>query len=87
MHLATSQAKTELLKYAVGEYLDGKASLSELVRKTGLDVPTIMEEVARTSGKDTRAIEGFLSAVKTLSRVNKDPEFYKLAEKATSQES
>jgi len=81
-HLATSQAKKELLDYAVGEYRAGKASLSELAKKTGLDVPTIMDEVARVTGEDKRAVEGFLSAVKTLSEANNAPEFYTLAVKA-----
>lgn len=80
--LATSQAKRELLSYAVGRYLEGKASLSELAKKTGLDVPTIMDEVARVTGQDKRAVESFLSAVKTLSKVNNDPELYNLAVKA-----
>jgi hypothetical protein len=78
-HLATSQAKKELLDYAVGEYRAGRASLSELAKKTGLDVPTIMEEVARVTGEDKQALEGFLSAVKTLSQENDDPELYALA--------
>ena len=77
--LATSQAKQELLDYAVREYLEGKASLSELAKKTRLDVPTIMNEVARVRGEDKQAVEGFLSAVKALSELNNDPEFYKLA--------
>jgi hypothetical protein len=80
--LAKDQAKRELLQYAAGEYLEGKASLSELAKKTGLDVPTIMDEIARTKGGEKRAIEAFLSAVETLSKVKKDPEFYKLAVKA-----
>lgn len=82
-HLATSQAKKELLDYTVGEYRAGRASLSELAKKTGLDVPTIMEEVAKVTGDDKRAVEGFLSAVKTLSRENDDPELYKLAVNAS----
>jgi hypothetical protein len=82
-HLATSQAKKELLDYTVGEYRTGRASLSELAKKTGLDVPTIMEEVAKVTGDDKRAVEGFLSAVKTLSRENDDPELYKLAVNAS----
>ena len=81
-HLATNLAKKELLDYAVQTYLEGKASLSELAKKTGLDVPTIMDEVARVSGEDKRAVEAFLSVVKTLSQLNKDPEFYDLAVKA-----
>jgi hypothetical protein len=77
--LAKDQAKKELLDYATGEYLEGNASLSELAKKTGLDVPTIMNEIARIKGGEKRAIEAFLSAVETLSKVKKDPEFYKLA--------
>ena len=77
--LATHQAKQELLIYAAQAYLEGKASLSELATQTGLDMPTIMEELARITGEDTRAVDGFLSAVKTLSQVHNDPEFYTLA--------
>ncbi len=80
--LAKDQAKKELLNYAAGEYLEEKASLSELAKKTGLDVPTIMDEVARIKGGEKRAVEAFLSAVETLSKLNKDPEFYNLAVKA-----
>jgi len=80
--LAKDQAKRELLDYATGEYLEGKASLSELAKKTGLDVPTIMDEIVKIKGDDKRAVEAFLSAVETLSRVNQDPEFYNLAVKA-----
>ena len=80
--LAKDRAKTELLNYAAGEYVDGKASLSELAKKTGLDVPAIMDEVARVKGGEKRAVEAFLSAVETLSKLNKDPEFYQLAVKA-----
>jgi hypothetical protein len=83
--LAKDQAKRELVEYAAGEYLEGKASLSELAKRTGLDVPTIIDEVARTKGGEQRAIEAFLSAVETLSKVKKDPEFYKLAVKAIRQ--
>src|SRR5215469_7895972 len=42
--LAKDQAKRELLNYAAEEYLAGKASLSELAKKTGLDVPSITDE-------------------------------------------
>jgi hypothetical protein len=77
--LAKDQAKRELLNYAAKEYLEGKASLSELAKKTALDVPTIMDEVASLTGEDKRAVEAFLSAVETLSKLNKDPEFYHLA--------
>jgi hypothetical protein len=80
--LAKDQAKRELLNYAAEEYMEGKASLSELAKKTGLDVPTIMDEIARIKGGETRAVEAFLSAVETLSKVNEDPEFYDLAVKA-----
>ena len=80
--LAKDRAKAELLNYAAEEYLEGRASLSELAKKTGLDVPTIMDEVARVTGGEKQAVEAFLSAVKTLSKVNEDPEFYHLAVKA-----
>jgi Predicted UDP-glucose 6-dehydrogenase len=80
--LATKQARKELLDYAVREYLQGKASLSELAKKTGLDVPTIMDGVAEVSGKDERAREAFLKATKSLSEAHKDPEFYELVVKA-----
>ena len=80
-HLATSQAKKELFAYAVEEYQAGRASLSTLAKKTGLDVPTIMEAVAKVTGEDKQVVEGFLSAVKTLADANKDPEFYQLARK------
>src|SRR2546430_406885 len=72
--LATSQAKKELLDYAVEEYRARKASLSELAKKTGIDVPTIMEEVAKTVGEDKRMEASFLSAVEALSEANADPE-------------
>ncbi len=77
--LAKDQARRELLGFAAEEYLEGRASLSELAKKTGLDVPTIMDEVASVKGQDRRAVEAFLSAVETISRLNKDPEFYNLA--------
>ena len=80
--LAKDQAKRELLNYAAEEYLEGKASLSELAKKTGLDVPTIMDEIARIKGGDKRTVEAFLSAVETLSKVKEDPELYNLAVKA-----
>ena len=80
--LAKDRAKAELLNYAAEEYLEGRASLSELAKKTGLDVPTIMDEVARVKGGEKQAVEAFLSAVETLSKVNEDPEFYHLAVKA-----
>ena len=80
--LAKNQLKKDLLRYAVEEYSNGRASLSALATKTGLDVPTLMEEVARVTGEDKRAIDGFLSAVKTISEVNEDPEFYRVAVKA-----
>ncbi len=80
--LAKDQAKREPLDYAAGQYLEGKASLSELAKKTSLDVPTIMDEVARIKGGETRVVDAYLSAVETLSRVNEDPEFYNLALKA-----
>ncbi len=80
--VATLQAKKELLNYAVEEFTEGRASLSECSTHTGIDVPTIMDEVARVKEEDNRGKESFLSAVKTLSKVNKDPAFYTIACKA-----
>ena len=82
--MATHLAKKELLDYAVREYLEGKASLSELVKTTGLDAPTIMGGIALVSGEDKSALDAFLAAAKTLSKLNSDPEFYELAVKAVS---
>jgi UDP-glucose 6-dehydrogenase len=80
--VATRHAKQELLRYAADEYLAGRASLSELATRTGLDVPTIMEEIAQITGEDSRAVDSFLSAVETLSQLHNDPEFYAMAKKA-----
>ena len=78
-HLATRQAREELLRYCVDEYVEGRASLSELATKSGLDVPTIMEAVAKTRAKDQGAQAAFLAAVKSLAEAHQDPEFYRLA--------
>jgi hypothetical protein len=40
-----------------------------------------MDAIAKVTEEDTQAAAGFLSAVKTLADVNKDPEFYELARK------
>ena len=64
------------------EYLAGRASLSELATRTGLDTPTIMEEIAQITGEDTQTTDSFLSAVETLSRLHNDPEFYAIAKEA-----
>ena len=80
--LVTDQAKQDLLHYAVDAYLSGQASVSTLARETGLDVPTILDAVTTKTGEDTSAIEGFLSAVKTLSQESNDPELYEAAIKA-----
>jgi len=56
--------------------------LSGLAKKTGLDVPTIMDEVVRVTGEGKIAVEGILSAVKTISEVNEDLDFYHVAIKA-----
>ena len=82
--LATEQARRELKEHAVREYLEGKASLSELARKTGLDVPTIMESIAPGEVEERRAVEGFLKAAKTLAETHSDPEFYELAVRAVA---
>ena len=80
--LAAEQAKDELLDYAVEEYQKGAASISELVRKTGLDVTTIMDAIAAATAKDRRPIEAFLAAAETISRELHDDGFYRMALKA-----
>ena len=82
--MATDLASKDLLDYAVREYTEGKASLSELAKKTGLDAPTIMDGIVSVSGEDKAALDAFLAAAKTLSKLNEDPEFYELALKAVS---
>jgi uncharacterized protein (DUF1778 family) len=80
--LAAEQAKDELLNYAVEEFQKETASISELVRKTGLDVTTIMDAIADVTARDRRPIESFLAAAQTISRELKDDDFYKMALKA-----
>lgn len=81
--LAAEQARDELLKYAVTAYQDGEASISELVRKTGLDVTAIMDAIATVTAKDRRPVDAFLAAAKTVSKELKDADFYRMALKAT----
>ena len=81
--LAAQQAKDELLSYAGQAYRNGAASISELVRKTGLDVTTIMDAVAVDASSDRRPMEAFLAAAKTIAKELKDDDFYKMAVKAT----
>ena len=59
-NLATKQAQQELLDFAVEEYLGERASISELVTKTGIDVTTLMDAIASQSGRDQRAVDAFL---------------------------
>ena len=81
-YLGTEQARKELLDYAVQEYVHGRASLSELATRTGLDIPSLMKAIAAVSSEDKRGVDAFLSAAKTLSKAHNDPEFYELAVKA-----
>lgn len=80
--LATDQARQDLLDYAVREYLERRASLSELAKKTVFDVPTIIDAVASVSAEDRRATDAFLSAAKALADAHADPDFYELAVRA-----
>ncbi len=82
--IATEQARKELKEHAVREYRDGRGSLSELARKTGLDVPTIMGAIAPGEVEEKRAIESFLKATRSLAAIHSDPEFYELAVKAVA---
>jgi hypothetical protein len=81
--LAAEQARDELRSYAVKTYQDGEASISELVRKTGLDVTAIMDAIAAVTSSDRRPVEAFLSAARTVSKELKDDDFYRMALKAT----
>lgn len=83
--LATEQARDELLAYAVAEYLEDRASISELVARTGLDVTSIMDGIAKASEGDRRVLDAFLAAAKTVSKQLKDPSFYKAALRAVSE--
>ena len=80
--LAAEQARQELTAYAVRTYQEGRASLSELATQTGLDVPTIMDAVARGAGAEPTAVDAFLSAAKSLAEAHADPGFYELAVRA-----
>ena len=82
--MAIDLARKDLLDYAVREYREGKKSLSELAKKTGLDAPTIMDGIVSVSGDEKTALDAFLAAAKTLSKLNNDPDFYELAVKAVS---
>jgi hypothetical protein len=44
-----------------------------------------MDEASRLTGEDSQARDDFLAAVKTLSHVNHDPDFYRLAIKALTE--
>ena len=82
--IAKKNAREELLSFAVNEYVTGRWSLSEAATKTGLDVPGIMDAVARVTLEDRSVLEGFLSAAKSLAKAHKDPGLYELAMRALS---
>ena len=71
--IAKKNAREELLSFAVNEYSAGRWSLSEAATKTGLDVPSIMDEVGRFKSEDRTALDGFLSAAQSLAKAHKDP--------------
>ena len=79
---ATKGARTELLNYAVEEYRKGRASLSELSKRTGIDVPTLMDAVSENVGNDSNVTDGFMAAIEKVAEVHEAPEFYNLAVKA-----
>lgn len=83
-YLASDQARKELLTYAATQYVNGKASLSELSTKTGFDIPTLMETISEYSAEDKKGIDTFLAAAKELSKLYKDPGFYESALRASS---
>lgn len=79
---ATKGAKVELLNYAVEQYGAGRASLSELSKRTGIDVPTIMDAVSENVGNDSNAIDAFMAAIENVAEVHEAPEFYNIAARA-----
>ena len=72
------------MNYATRAYQDGEASISELARKTGLDVAAIMDAIAAVTAKDRRPVDAFLAAAKTISNELKDPGLYRIALKAAN---
>jgi len=82
--IAKKNAREELLSFAVNEYVAGRWSLSEAATKTGLDMPGVMDAVARFKSEDRSALEGFLSAARSLAKAHKDPGLYELAMRALS---
>jgi len=84
--VATKRARAELLSYAVEQYRSGKASLSELSKRTGIDVPTIMDAVSENASKDSSTVDAFMAAIENVAEVHEAPEFYNLAVRATRRE-
>lgn len=80
--LATEQASKELLKYAVDEYIDGRASISELAAKTQLDVTALMDAIAVSSQSSRQNDEAFLAAARAVAEASGDREFYEVARRA-----
>ena len=54
----------------------------KLAHQLAIKTYAVTKGFLREKGEDRRAVEAFLSAVETLSKLNKDPEFYDLAVKA-----
>ncbi len=82
--LAIEQTRKDLLDHAVERYRAGQASLSELARDTGLDVPTIMDALAEKTAAGKEAYKAFLAEARALAGRLKDPEFYEMAKAAVS---
>src|SRR5437870_3984179 len=80
--IARKTARQELLAHAVNEYVEGRWSISQAASRTGLDVPTLMDAIARFKAEDRSVLEGFLSAARSLAKAHHDPEFYELALRA-----
>lgn len=79
---ATKGARAELLSYAVEQYRKGRVSLSELSKRTGIDVPTIMDAVSDNVDNDSNAADAFMAAIEKVAEVHEAPEFYNLAARA-----
>lgn len=83
--LAMERTRQDLLDHAVKKYQAGQASLSELSRETGLDVPAIMDALALRDSPSKKAVDAFLAEARALSKRLKDPEFFEMAKSAVGQ--
>lgn len=56
--------------------------MKKRLKRTGIDVPTIMDAMSENAGKDSNAVDAFMAAVKNVAEVHEAPEFYDAAVRA-----